>query len=300
MSSVEIVEVGPRDGLQSEERVLSTEVKLELINRCVAAGARRIETASFVHPKLVPQMADAEAVMDGLPADSAASYIGLVLNRRGLDRALATAVDEVNLVVAASEGYNQGNQNMSVAETLTEIEEMVPEAQAAGKRTSVTISVAFGDPYDGEVAPQAVADLAARIADTGADEIAIADTIGAAVPGDVSERLALVRTAAPAVRLRCHLHNTRNTGFANAVAAIAEGVDSLDTSVAGIGGSPFAPNAGGNIGTEDLVHMLDRMGISHGLSLPALLETSSWLEGHLGHPGLAMLTKAGPFPTQND
>ena len=296
MPSVAIVEVGPRDGLQSEDTVLSTTSKLELIDRCVKAGVRRIEAASFVHPKLVPQMADAEAVMAALPDDEAVSYIGLVLNRRGLERALATRVDEVNFVVAASEGYNRSNSNASVAETLGEIEAMLPEAERAGKRTSVTISVAFGDPYDGEVAPTAVTEIAARVAEAGADEVAVADTIGAAVPGDVTVLLQAVRAAAPSAGLRCHFHNTRNTGYANAVAAIEAGVDALDASVAGFGGSPFAPNAGGNIGTEDLVHMLDRMGVDHGLSLAPLLEAAVWLEGELGHPGPAMLTRAGPFP----
>ncbi len=290
-----IVEVGPRDGLQAEAQVLSVGERVELIRRLVAAGVRRIEVASFVHPKLVPQMAGAEEVVAAL-AGLQASKIGLVLNRRGLDRALATHVDEVNFVVAAAEGYNRHNANASVAETLASIERMLPEAQEAGKRTSVTISVAFGDPYDGEVPVAAVAGLAARAAEAGADEIALGDTIGAAVPAGVTERLDAVRQAAPGIALRCHFHNTRNTGYANAVAALAAGVDALDAAVGGYGGSPFAPGAGGNVATEDLAHLLERSGVATGLDLGALVSTAGWLEDRLGAPAASMLPKAGPFP----
>ncbi len=291
-----IVEVGPRDGLQAEERVLSTGDKLELIRRCVAAGVRRIEVASFVHPKLVPQMADAEAVVAGLPRPDAVSYIGLVLNRRGLDRALATAVDEINFVVAASEGYSRHNANTSVDAAMAEVEDMIPDAVAAGRGTSLTLSVAFGDPLDGEVPPERVAALAVRAADAGAAEIALGDTIGAGTPRDVTERVAAVRAAAPGTALRCHFHNTRNTGYANAVAAAAAGVEALDAAVGGYGGSPFAPGAGGNVATEDLAHLLNRMGQDTGLDPVALAETAAWLSGRLGTPAAGMLSRTGPFP----
>ncbi len=291
-----IVEVGPRDGLQAESTVLSTGDKVELIRRCIAAGVTRIEVASFVHPKLVPQMAGAEDVVAAIGSPAGVSTIGLVLNRRGLDRALATTVDEVNFVVAASEGYSRHNANASVEEAMAEVEAMLPDAVAAARAASVTISVAFGDPFDGEVPVRRVADLAAPAAAAGAGEIALGDTVGAGTPPDVVRRVAAVREAAPGTRIRCHFHNTRNTGYANAVAAVEAGVDALDAAVGGYGGSPFAPGAGGNVATEDLAHMLDRMGVPTGLDAAALAETATWLAGRLGNPAPGMLAKAGPFP----
>ncbi len=291
-----IIEVGPRDGLQAESAVLSTSDKVELIRRCIAAGVTRIEVTSFVHPKLVPTMADAEDVVATIGSPAGVSTIGLVLNRRGLDRALATTVDEVNFVVAASEGYSRHNANASVDDAMAEVEAMVPDAVAAGRFASVTISVAFGDPFDGEVPLRRVAGLAARSAEAGAGEIALGDTVGAGTPPDVVRRLAAVRDAAPGVRLRCHFHNTRNTGYANAVAAVEAGVDALDAAVGGYGGSPFAPGAGGNVATEDLAHLLERMGVPTGVDPVAMAETSSWLAGRLGTPAAGMLAKAGVFP----
>lgn len=293
---MEIVEVGPRDGLQSEATVLPTETKVDLIRQCIAAGARRIEVASFVHPGRVPQMADAEAVVGALPSDDASSYIGLVLNRRGLERALTTKIDEINFVVAATEGYNTHNQGASTSDTMTAIEAMLPEAKGEKKRTSVTISVAFGCPYEGEVAMGRVAALAWRSVAAGADEIALGDTIGAGVPPQVSALIEEVRQAANGVPIRCHFHNTRNTGFANAVAALDAGVEALDAGIGGYGGSPFAPGASGNIATEDLVYLLDRMGVNHGLSVTALVGTALWLAGKLGTPPPSMVTRVGPFP----
>jgi hydroxymethylglutaryl-CoA lyase len=293
---MDIVEVGPRDGLQSEAAVLDPAIRIELVRRLVDAGMRRIEVASFVHPRRVPQMAGAEEVVAGLPELPGVSYIGLVLNRRGLERALATAVHEINFVVAAAEGYNRHNQSATVAETMAEIEMMIPAARAAGRNVSVTISVAFGDPYDGEVPVTAVTDLARRAAAAGADEIALGDTIGVGVPAMVTERLAAVREAAPRTAVRCHFHNTRNTGYANAVAAVAAGVDALDSAVGGYGGSPFAPAAGGNIATEDLLFLLQRSGIDTGLSLPSLVAITAWLAPVLGSPAPAMQGVAGSFP----
>jgi hydroxymethylglutaryl-CoA lyase len=276
--------------------VLDPELRIELVRRSIDAGARRIEVASFVHPRRVPQMAGAEEVVAGLLETPGISYIGLVLNRRGLDRALATAVHEINFVVAAAEGYNRHNQNAAVAETMAEIETMIPDATAAGRRVSVTISVAFGDPYDGEVPVTAVTELARRAAAAGADEIALGDTIGVGVPAMVTERVAAVRQAAPRATVRCHFHNTRNTGYANAMAAVAAGVDSLDAAVGGFGGSPFAPAAGGNIATEDLLFLLQRSGIDPRLSLPALVATTEWLAALLGSAPAAMQGVAGSFP----
>ncbi len=291
-----IVEVGPRDGLQSESTVLSTEDKVALLRRLVAAGLTRIEVASFVHPLRVPQMADAEGVISGLGSLDGVSTIGLVLNRRGLERALATTVDEVNFVVAASEGYSRHNANAGVEETTAEVAAMLPLAAAAGRRSSVTISVAFGDPFDGEVPPERVAGLAARLAEAGAGEIALGDTIGAAVPRDVERLVGQVRAAAPGVPLRCHFHDTRGTAMANAVAALASGVAALDAAVGGYGGSPFAPDAGGNLPTEDLAYLLRRSGHDSGLDEEGLVATAAWLARKLGSPVKAMLGAAGTFP----
>ncbi len=296
-AAVTLVEVGPRDGLQNEATVLSAADKVELVRRLLAGGARRIEVASFVNPARVPQMADAEEVLAGLgPSPEGASFIGLVLNRRGLDRALATAVDEVNFVVGASEGFNRANAGATVDETMAEIEAMLPQARDAGRFTTVTISVAFGCPFDGEVPVEAVARLAARSAAAGAEEVALGDTIGVAAPGDVVDRLAALGDAAAGATLRCHFHDTRNTGVANVYAALTAGVTVIDASVGGAGGCPFAPNATGNIPTEDLAYLLDRAGIDTGLDLDALTAVVPWIEERLGKRVPGLLSKAGRFP----
>ena len=295
--SVTIVESGPRDGLQSEQRVLPTVDKVELITRMVAAGCRRIEVASFVHPRRVPQMADAEAVLAAFgPAPAGASYSGLVLNRRGLDRALATSVDEIGFVVAAAEGYSQANQRASVDQTMAEIEAMIPEAHGAGRFGSVTISVAWGDPYDGEVPIANVVELAARAAAAGADEVALGDTIGVAVPATVAAVLGAIQNAVPDLALRCHFHNTRQTGLANVVAALNAGVTVFDTSVGGIGGSPFAPGAGGNVATEDLLFLASRSDLETGVDLAATVHTARWLSERLGHELPGSGHRLDPWP----
>ena len=281
---VSLVEVGPRDGLQAEALVLATQDKVSLIRRLIEGGATRVEAVSFAHPRLVPQMADAEAVMDALEPDrDTASLIGLVMNRRGFDRALATAVDEINFVVAASDGYSRSNQGTTSDEARSEVESMMPTAIAAGRRATVTISVAFGDPYDGRVAPARVGELAARAVAAGAGEVALGDTIGVAVPPDVGAVIAAVREAAPTTPIRCHFHDTRRAGLANVYAAVASGVSVLDTSVGGIGGSPFAPKAGGNVATEDAVAFLDRLGISTDIDLERTIATGRGLAAKLGH-----------------
>lgn len=294
---IEIVEVGPRDGLQSEARVLPTETKVEFVRRLVAAGLPRIEVASFVNPKRVPQMADAEAVLAELNSTApSARYIGLVLNRKGFDRALAAGCTEVGMAIAATETFSQRNQGCSVDEGVAAWLEIATAARAAGIRAQITISTAFGCPFEGEVPASHVRELALRLAEGEPDEIAVADTIGVAVPTQVTELIPRLREALPVTRLRAHFHNTRNTGLANAYAAVQAGVRALDASCGGIGGCPFAPAATGNIPTEDLIYMLHRMGFETGVDLPALLETSRWLQGKLEHPVPGMVVKAGLFP----
>jgi len=294
---IEIVEVGPRDGLQSESQVLPTATKVEFVGRLLRAGLRRIEVASFVNPKRVPQMADAEAVLAALePQAAQAQFIGLVLNRKGFERARAARCIEVGMVIAASESFSQRNQGSSIDEAVDAWLDIAPAAHAAGMRAQITISTAFGCPFEGEVPVERVVRLAERVAAAGPDEIAVADTIGVAVPTQVSTLVAALNSALPGVKLRAHFHNTRNTGLANAYAALESGVSALDASCGGIGGCPFAPAATGNIPTEDLIYMLHRMGIETGVQLPALLDTSRWLQQALDHSVPGMLVKAGPFP----
>jgi hydroxymethylglutaryl-CoA lyase len=295
---VEIVEVAPRDGLQNERTLLDTAAKVELVARSVAAGLRRVEVTAFVNPERVPQMADAGAVVAALRSSPGISSIGLVLNRRGLDRALAAGVDEVNYVVVATDTFSRRNQGVDTAAALAAWDGIAGAAHAAGIRVSVTIAAAFGCPFEGEVPVGRVAELAARVAGAGPDELALADTIGVGVPTDVTERLGAVLAAAGGVPLRCHFHNTRNTGIANAYAAVEAGAQALDASTGGIGGCPFAPAATGNIPTEDLAWMLGRMGVATGVSVPAVVETAAWLGERLGQTVPALLGKAGIFPPE--
>lgn len=295
---VEIVEVGPRDGLQNEPVLLSTQQKAELVRRSVAAGARRVELASFVNPKLVPQMADAEAVLEAVAGISGLVSSGLVLNERGALRALETAVHEINVVLVCSDEFSQRNSGMSTADALTMVSRVAQLVSAAGRPLSVTLAAAFGCPFSGEVPVDRVAELAAACAVDGVGEIALADTIGVAVPRDVQARVAAVRAAVPSdVRLRAHFHNTRNAGYANALVAVEEGVDVLDASTGGIGGCPFAPNATGNIATEDLVYQLHRSGIPTGLDLEQLQQTAIWVGEQLGKQVPGLLSRAGAFPS---
>jgi hydroxymethylglutaryl-CoA lyase len=294
--AIEIVEVGPRDGLQSEPDIVSTETKLELIGRLVDAGVRRVEVASFVNPKKVPQMADAEAVLEKLPRLQGVQYVGLVLNRRGFERALAAGCSEIGMVTAATDSFAERNQGASIDLTIAAWDEIAPLARAAGIRAQVTISVVFGCPFEGEVPVDRVVKIVQRLAAAEPLEIALADTIGVAVPSQVTEVVHAVQAAVPGVRLRCHFHNTRNTAVANAYAAVSAGVQTLDASVGGIGGCPFAPNATGNVGTEDLVYMLHRSGFDTGIDLDKLIETARWLEGQRGRPVPSMLSRAGGFP----
>ncbi|PIW29062.1 MAG: hydroxymethylglutaryl-CoA lyase [Rhodobacterales bacterium CG15_BIG_FIL_POST_REV_8_21_14_020_59_13] len=294
---IEIVEVGPRDGLQNDPVLMPTDVKLEFIDRLIAAGVKRMEAASFVHPKLVPAMADSDTVMAQVPRGKGVRYIGLALNERGMRRALESKCDEVNFVMVASEGFGKRNQNATPEETADLFDRIAVLAHDDGVPVSVTISVAFGDPFDGEVPVERVAMLAGRAAAAGAVEIALGDTIGVANPWDVRARIEAVRAAAPDARLRLHFHNTRNTAMANIFAAIEAGVDIIDASAGGIGGCPFAPKATGNVATEDVVYMLERGGYDTGLDLSKLIETAKWLETEgLKHPVDSALAKAGIFP----
>ncbi|MEI6620605.1 MAG: hydroxymethylglutaryl-CoA lyase [Actinomycetes bacterium] len=298
---VDIVEVSPRDGLQNDPTHLSTAQKLGLISRCVEAGVRRIEVASFVNPKRVPAMADGPAVLAGLPSKDdpdrhGCAWIGLVLNERGFDRARETPVDEINLVVMVTDTFSQKNQGMTTEDAIRTVEQVAPRALAVGIVPTVTMSASFGCPYEGEVPIGRVVDVAARLAESGVVEIAIADTIGVAVPRDVSRRLAAVAGVVGGTRLRAHFHNTRNTGYASALAAYEAGVRALDSSLGGIGGCPFAPRATGNIATEDLVFALERSGIATGLDLDALIRASDWLGEQIGRPTPALVSKAGGFP----
>lgn len=289
-----IVEVGPRDGLQNEPGVLPPADKAEFIRRSAEAGLRRIEAVSFVSPRSVPQLADAETVMAAVPRRPGLRYSGLVLNRRGLGRALDAGVDEINVVVVATDTFSLRNQGCTIAEMLGRWADI---AGAAGSvPATVTIAAAFGCPFEGEVPPGRVAEIARAARDGGAAEIALADTIGVGVPAQVRDLVGRVRSAAPGTPLRCHFHNTRNTGYANAFAAVEEGVEALDASTGGFGGCPFAPAATGNIATEDLLYGLHRSGVSTGVSAEVVAATAAWLGERLGRVPPALLGRAGPFP----
>jgi hydroxymethylglutaryl-CoA lyase len=294
--SVEIVEVGPRDGLQSEPGVMPTAAKIEFIERLIASGLRRLEVTSFVNPKKVPQMADAEQVLAGLVHRPDVYYVGLVLNRRGFDRAVAAGCNEIGMAVVASDTFNRRNQGVGTEESIVAWLEIARAARAAGVRAQVTVSAAFGCPFEGEIPVARVVEVARRVAEGEPHEIAIADTIGVGVPAQVTDIVARIREAVPHIPLRAHFHNTRNTGLANAYAAVMAGVVALDASAGGIGGCPFAPAATGNIPTEDLVYMLERSGIRTGVDLEALIDTGKWLQATLGRPVPSMLVKAGSFP----
>ncbi|HEX6572782.1 MAG TPA: hydroxymethylglutaryl-CoA lyase [Steroidobacteraceae bacterium] len=294
---VEIVEVGPRDGLQSEPGVLPTAAKVEFVRRALATGLRRIEVTSFVHPKRVPQTADAEDVLRALgPPASGIHYVGLVLNRKGFERAVAAGCNEIGMAVVASDTFNRRNQGVATNESVAAWLAIARAADAAGVRAQVTISAACGCPFEGEVPVERVVELAKRVADARPFEIALADTVGVGVPPQVTELVSRVREAVPGIALRCHFHNTRNTGYANAFAALQAGVRTFDASLGGVGGCPFAPAATGNIATEDLLYLLHRSGYVTGVSLDAAIDTGKWLQQMLGHNLPGMLMKAGGFP----
>lgn len=294
---VTICEVGPRDGLQNEAKLLSVETRVELIDRLSACGLPRIEAVSFINPQRVPQMAQAEEVLARIKRRPGTRYAGLVLNERGAERAIAAGVDELHFAQAVTETFNQRNQGASVAESADQFERIAARARQAGIYCTATIGVSFGCPFEGRVAEEAVWALAERFYRAGAQEIVLADTIGVGVPTQVTMFIAgLYERLGVDVPIGCHFHNTRNTGMANACAAIAAGVRLLDASVGGTGGCPFAPKATGNIPTEDLVYMLRGMGYQTGVDLGGLIDTAIWLERALEHQLPGMVMKAGPFP----
>lgn len=295
--SIEFIEVGPRDGLQNEKVLISTEDKLELVRRSIAAGARRIEVTSFVNPKKVPQMADAEAVCAGLPKHDDVIYMGLVMNLRGAERALATGrIDQLGAVCVASDGLGIANQGQSSAESVGVAKEIIKAAQAAGRTGQATIAAAFGCPFDGEVPEDRVVEMAAQLAEAGPVDIALADTIGVADPAHVARLVARVRQAINPLPVRVHFHNTRNTGLANVWAAVEAGARSIDAALGGIGGCPFAPGAAGNVPSEDVVYMLERAKVSTGMDLGKMIEASQWLAGVMGRKLPGMVANAPLFP----
>jgi hydroxymethylglutaryl-CoA lyase len=289
------VEVSPRDGLQSHPDVVPTSLKVELVRRLVRAGIRRMEVASFVHAAKVPQMADAAPLMAALAGTAGCSFIGLVLNLKGLERALAAGCTEVGMVVIASDTFSRRNQGLDTDDAVAAWLEISKVARGAGIRAQLTVSAVCGCPFEGEVALSRVLDIVARAAEAEPCEIALADTIGVGVPSQVAEIFGRVRELVPGLSLRGHFHNTRNTGLANAYAALQEGASTLDASCGGLGGCPFAPAATGNIATEDLVYMLNRSGIATDVSLQSLIETGHWLQEQLGRTLPGAVLKAGGF-----
>jgi len=288
---ISICEVGPRDGLQNEQDVLAPKTRAELVNQLAAAGLPVVEAASFVSAERVPQMAGAEEVIGGIERRDGTTYAGLALNERGYDRLRAAGLDEVRFAVAATESFSKRNANASVEEAVGAAEQVLARAREDGLRSTATISVAFGCPFEGRVDPEIVVALAERL--RGADEVVLADTIGVATPGQV--RALVERVGKP---VGAHLHNTRNTGFANAYAALEGGATTLDSSIGGLGGCPFAPRATGNVATEDLVYMLEGDGVETGVDLDALIAISEWLESVLGRPLEGQLYRAGRFPSE--
>ena len=291
--TVTICDVGPRDGLQNQPVTLAPAARAELVDRLAAAGVPRIEAVSFVSPKAVPQMAGAEEVVAAIDRGEGVVYAGLALNEKGYDRLLESGLDEVHFAFAATEEFNQRNARASVEDGVSTAERILERATADGIRATVTVGVAFGCPFEGAVDPGRVAELAARVVGAGADEICVADTIGVGVPRQVRDLVG--RVAALGVPVGIHLHNTRNTGFANAIAALEAGATVFDASVGGIGGCPFAPRATGNIATEDLVYLLHGEGVETGIDLGALIGVAQWLESQLGRELEGQVYKAGTF-----
>jgi len=295
--TVELVEVSPRDGLQNEAQSIATADKLALIDRALAAGVRRIEVTSFVNPRAVPQMADAEAVVAGLPQRDDVTYIGLVMNRRGADRALATGrIDQLGAVAVATDTFAMANQNQTSDGSVAAAAEIIAAAQAAGRSGQATIAAAFGCPFEGEVAVERVLAMAEALAKAGPVEVALADTIGVANPAHVAQCVALVREVIAPIPVRVHFHNTRGTGLANVWAAVMAGAITVDGSIGGLGGCPFAPGASGNVASEDVVYMLERAGIATGIDLAGLIAANHWMGTVMERPLPGMVARAPAFP----
>ena len=292
---VTLCDVGPRDGLQNDKLALDPAVRAELCDRLAATGLPRIECGSFVNPKVVPQMAGAEEVFGALRRVDGVSYAALALNERGVERAVAAGADEIHLAYPLSDPFCARNQNTTLAEAAVAHERMLASAHAAGVRASVTLGASFGCPFEGPVPEARVAEHVGRMAEAGADEILLADTIGVGVPSQVRRLVPAALRAAGGRPIGLHLHNTRNTGYANADAGIEAGATLLDASIGGLGGCPFAPRATGNIATEDLVYLLDGMGVETGVDLLALIAVAEWLVGVLGRDLPGQVYRAGPF-----
>jgi hydroxymethylglutaryl-CoA lyase len=300
-SPIQIVEVSPRDGLQNEKGFIATADKLALINRMITMGATRIEVVSFVNPRRVPQMADAEAVVAGLPEAPGVRFIGLCLNERGVDRAIASrdtggrSLDEAGCVLVSTDAFGIVNQGQTVADGIIANTAMLKKACDAGLFAQVTISAAFGCPYEGHVPPQRVIDLAARLADAGAQEIALADTIGVGVPSQVGDLVGAVIAKIGAIPLRLHLHDTRGLAPANAWAAYQAGCRVFDSALGGLGGCPFAPGAAGNVGTEELVYLFGRSDVATGIDIDAAVDANHWFSQIIGRELPSRVGKVGDF-----
>lgn len=300
--STSLIDVTARDGLQMEDSVVSAGDKVELVRRLAAAGVRRAEVVSFVNPARVPQMADAAEVMlalnapGGLPERAAMSLAGLVLNARGLDQAIDSGVDEINVVVVCTDTYATRNQGRTTAELVDMWHEVGERARTHGLRTTVTLAAAFGCPFEGELPAARLNSVAQSVLEVMPDELALADSIGVAAPTDVLRTIDAIRELDSGLALRCHFHNTRNTGLANIAAAFGAGVRAFDASLGGIGGCPFAPNATGNVPSEDVLYMLHRMGAATGIDLDALLDNVPWLQTIIGHSTPGLVSRAGNFP----
>lgn len=296
-SAIELVEVSPRDGLQNEPQLIGTADKILLIERAIAAGSRRMEVTSFVNPRAVPQMADAEAVCAGLPDRADVTYIGLVMNQRGADRALATGrIDQLGAVAVTTDTFAMANQGQTSQGSVEASTAIIAAARAAGKSAQGTIAASFGCPFEGEVSEDRVVAMAAAIAGAGAVEIALADTIGVGNPAQVARLVARVRAEIAPLPVRVHFHNTRGTGLANVWAAVGAGANVVDASIGGLGGCPFAPGAAGNVATEDVVYMLERAGIDTGLDLAQLIAANHWLGAIMQRKLPGMVAHTPPFP----
>jgi hydroxymethylglutaryl-CoA lyase len=297
VTSIQFIEVGARDGLQNEKTLISTADKLGLISRAIDAGARRIEVTSFVNPKKIPQMADADNVCAGLPHRDDVTYIGLVMNARGAERAIATGrINELGAVAVATDQFAIANQGQTSAGSVEAASAIIRLAQAAGLAGQVTIGASFGCPFEGETAEDHVVAMAAKLAEAGPIEIALADTIGVANPAHVARLVTRVREAIAPIPVRVHFHNTRGSGLANVWAAIQAGATRVDGAIGGLGGCPFAPGAAGNVCSEDVVYMLERAGIDSGMDLEALIAANLWLGGVMNKQLPGMVAKASLFP----
>lgn len=297
LPSIEFVEVGPRDGLQNEQALIATADKLALIERAIAAGVRRIEVTSFVNPKRVPQMADADAICAGLPRRDDVRFIGLVMNARGAERAIATQrIDQLGAVAVATDRFAIANQGQTSAESVAAAASIIAQAKAAGLSGQVTIGAAFGCPFEGDVSEDHVIAMAETLARAAPVEIALADTIGVANPAHVARLVSRLRAVIAPIPVRVHFHNTRGTGLANVWAAIGAGASVVDGSIGGLGGCPFAPGAAGNVCSEDVIYMLDRAGVETGVDLAALIAANHWLSGVMGKRLPGMVAHTPPFP----